>query len=95
MGLEQGTYAWVTGLTYETPAEGMLCAVGTNIVGMRLVLEVLTACECVEVLSLITNAVVVPAAMRSVFDVVDTEVRVSAGCGTMLMGEWLALLKNF
>ena len=71
MGLEQGTYAWVLGLTYEMPAEGMLRAVGTNVVGMRLVLEVLTARECVAVLSLVMNAVVVPVAMHSVFDMVD------------------------
>ena len=73
----------------------MLRAVGANVVGMRLVLEVLTARECVAVLSFVTNAVVVPAAMCSVFDVVDAEVRASAGCGTVLMGEWLALLKIF
>ena len=86
------------GLTYEMPAEGMLRAVGTNIVGqlgMRLVLEVLTACECVMVFSLVMNAVVVPMAMHSVFDMVDAKMWVSAGCGTVLMGEWLALLKNF
>ena len=80
MGLEQGTYAWVAGPTYETPAEGMLRAVGANVVGMRLVLEVLTARKCVVVLSLVTNAVVAPVAMRSMFDVVDTEVQASAGC---------------
>ena len=80
MGPEQGTYAWVAGPTYETPAEGMLRTVGANVVGMRLVLEVLTAHECVAVLSLVTNTVVAPAAMRSMFDVVDAEVRASAGC---------------
>ena len=80
MGLEQGTYAWAAGLMYETPAEGMLCAVGANVFGMRLVLEVVTAHECVMVLSLVMNAVVAPTAMRSVFDVVDAEVRVLAGC---------------
>ena len=80
MGLEQGTYAWVAGPTYKMPAEGMLRTVGANIFGMRLVLEVLTACECVTVLSLVMNAVVVPMAMHSVFDVVDPEVRALAGC---------------
>ena len=88
-------YAWVMGPTYEMPADGMLCAVSVNVVGMRLVLEVLTACECVMVLSLIMNAVMVPVAMCSVFDMVDAKMWVSAGCGTVLMGEWLALLKNF
>ena len=71
---------------YEMPAEGMLCAVGANIVGIRMVTEVLTARECVTVLSLITDTVVAPTAMRSVFDAVDVEVWVSAGCGVVLSG---------
>ena len=37
-------------------------------------------------LSLITNAVAAPTAMRSVFDAVDVEVWVSAGCGVVLSG---------
>ena len=78
---------------YETPTEGMLCTVGANIVGMRMVPEVLTACICVVVLSLIMNVVMVPMVMCSVFNVVDMEVWALAGCDAMLMGEWLALLK--
>ena len=55
--------------------------------------EVLTACKCIAVLSLIANVVVVPMAMCSVFDMVDVEVQALAECGTVLMGEQLALLK--
>ena len=94
MGLEQGTYAWVMGLMYEMPAEGMLRAVGANIIGMRMVPEVLTACECVVVLILITDAVMAPVVMCSVVDMLDMEVWASAGCGTVLMDECLALLKK-
>ena len=94
MGLEQGTYTWVTGLTYKTPAEGMLCTVGVNVVGMRMVPEVLTAHKCIMVLSLVTDAIMAPTAMHSVFDMVDTEVWALAGCSTVLIGEWPALLKK-
>ncbi|KIP07788.1 hypothetical protein PHLGIDRAFT_29880 [Phlebiopsis gigantea 11061_1 CR5-6] len=60
--LHEGTYAYVSGPTYETPAEGrFLRAAGADVVGMSTVPEVLAAREAgvsVAVLSLVTNAVV-------------------------------------
>ena len=47
------------------------------------------------VLCLLTDTVVVLVVMHSVFDMVDAEVWASAGCGMVLMGEWLALLRIF
>lgn len=39
--LAEGTYAWVSGPTYETPAEGrFLRAAGADVVGMSTVPEV-------------------------------------------------------
>jgi len=62
--LQEGVYAWVSGPTYETPAEGrFLRAAGADVVGMSTVPEVIAAREEgmeVMVLSLITNAVVIP-----------------------------------
>ncbi|KAJ7067849.1 nucleoside phosphorylase domain-containing protein [Mycena amicta] len=60
----EGTYAWVSGPTYESPAEGrFLRLVGADVVGMSTVPEVLAAREeglNVMALSLVTNAVVIP-----------------------------------
>lgn len=59
--LAEGVYAWVSGPTYETPAEGrFLRAAGADVVGMSTVPEVVAACaEGLEVLvlSLVTNGV--------------------------------------
>ena len=63
--LHEGTYAYVSGPSYETPAEGhFLRAAGADVVGMSTVPEVLAAREAgvaVAVLSLVTNAVVIGA----------------------------------
>ncbi|CAK5262456.1 unnamed protein product [Mycena citricolor] len=68
--LAEGTYAWVSGPTYETPAEGrFLRLVGADVVGMSTVPEVLAAREAgisVLALSLVTNAVVIPQGYRSI-----------------------------
>lgn len=78
--LAEGTYAWVSGPTYETPAEGrFLRAAGADVVGMSTVPEVLAAREEgmeVLVLSLVTNAVVIPETYRSIKEEVKAEVRV-------------------
>ena len=79
--LEEGTYAWVSGPTYETPAEGrFLRSIGGDVVGMSTVPEVIAAREEgmeVMVLSLITNKVVIPDAYRSIKEEVKAEVGVS------------------
>lgn len=78
--LEEGTYAWVSGPTYETMAEGkFLRAAGADVVGMSTIPEVLVAREEgmeVIVLSLVTNKVVVdqPKGSLSVKDEVEAEV---------------------
>lgn len=76
--LAEGTYAWVSGPTYETPAEGrFLRTVGADVVGMSTVPEVLAAREeglNVMVLSLVTNFVVIPDSYRSIRDEVKAEV---------------------
>jgi len=75
--LAEGTYAWVSGPTYETPAEGrFLRAAGADVVGMSTVPEVVAARDEgmeVTVLSLVTNAVVIPATYRSIKDEVAAE----------------------
>lgn len=57
--MERGTYAWVTGPSYETPAEvRMLQAMGADVVGMSTVPEVLVAAARrlpVAAVSLVTN----------------------------------------
>lgn len=57
--LERGTYAWVTGPSYETPAEiAMLRRMGAHVVGMSTVPEVLAARALqlpVAAVSLVTN----------------------------------------
>lgn len=76
--LAEGTYAWVSGPTYETPAEGrFLRNIGADVVGMSTVPEVLAAREeglDVMVLSLVTNDVVIPQMYRSIRDEVKAEV---------------------
>ncbi|KDQ32740.1 hypothetical protein PLEOSDRAFT_1034076 [Pleurotus ostreatus PC15] len=73
----EGTYAWVSGPTYETPAEGrFLRAAGADMVGMSTVPEVLAAREAgvgVLVLSLATNMVVIPEKYRSIKEEVEAE----------------------
>ncbi|KAJ7594198.1 inosine guanosine and xanthosine phosphorylase family protein [Mycena floridula] len=75
--LAEGVYAWVSGPTYETPAEGrFLRNAGADVVGMSTVPEVVVAREeglNVMVLTLVTNAVVIPAAYRSIKDEVQAE----------------------
>jgi purine-nucleoside phosphorylase len=76
--LAEGTYAWVSGPTYETPAEGrFLRNAGADVVGMSTVPEVVAAREegmRVVVLSLVTNAVVIPSKDRSIKEEVEAEV---------------------
>ena len=76
--LSEGTYAWVSGPTYETPAEGrFLRAAGADVVGMSTIPEVLAAREMgieVAVLSLVTNAVVIGDSYRSVREELEAEV---------------------
>ena len=78
--LAEGTYAWVSGPTYETPAEGrFLRHIGADVVGMSTIPEVLAAREeglDAMVLSLVTNFVVIPDTYRSIREEVKTEVLV-------------------
>jgi len=78
--LAEGTYAWVSGPTFETPAEGrFLRLIGADVVGMSTIPEVLAAREeglNVMVLSLVTNFVVIPDTYRSIRDAVKAEVLV-------------------
>ena len=80
--LAEGTYAWVSGPTYETRGEArLLASAGATVVGMSTVPEVVAARDegiRVLVLSLVTNMVVgvEPAARgRSVREELDAEVR--------------------
>lgn len=77
--LAEGTYAWVAGPAYETPAEGLfLRNAGAHVVGMSTIPEVVAAREEnleVMVLSLVTNQVVVPDTYRSIKAEVEAEVR--------------------
>lgn len=79
--LAEGTYAWVSGPTYESPAEGkFLRGAGADVVGMSTVPEVVAAREegvKVLALSLVTNAVVIPEKYRSIKEEVQAEVRSS------------------
>ena len=74
----EGTYAWVSGPTYESPAEGrLLRAAGADVVGMSTVPEVLAAREEgleVIALSLVTNPVIIPDTYRSIKAEVKAEV---------------------
>jgi len=75
--LAEGVYAWVSGPTYETAAEGrFLRKAGADLVGMSTVPEVLAAREeglNVMVLSLATNFVVIPETYRSIREEVRAE----------------------
>jgi len=75
--LAEGTYAWVSGPVYETPAEGhFLRAAGGDVVGMSTIPEVLAAREMdveVAVLSLVTNVVVMPVGYKSIREEVEAE----------------------
>lgn len=77
--LAEGTYAWVSGPAYETPAEGrFLRNAGAHVVGMSTIPEVVAAREEgleIMVLSLVTNMVVIPDKYRSIRDEVEAEVR--------------------
>ena len=80
--LAEGTYAWVSGPTYETRGEAALLAgAGACVVGMSTVPEVVAARDegmRVLVLSLVTNmvvGVVRGTGVRSVRDELDAEVR--------------------
>lgn len=77
--LAEGVYAWVSGPTFETPAEARLLRnAGADVVGMSTVPEVLAAREeglNVMVLSLTTNFVVIPQTYRSIREEVRAEVR--------------------
>ncbi|KAG8920936.1 phosphatidyl inositol kinase [Tulasnella sp. 417] len=76
--LAEGTYAWVSGPTYESPAEGrLLRAAGADVVGMSTVPEVVAAKQAgmdVVVLSLVTNPVVIPETYRSARAEVEAEI---------------------
>lgn len=76
--LAEGVYAWVSGPTYESPAEGrFLRRAGADVVGMSTVPEVLAAREesvNVMVLSLVTNFVIIPDSYSSIRDEVKAEV---------------------
>ncbi|KAK0484935.1 inosine guanosine and xanthosine phosphorylase family protein [Armillaria novae-zelandiae] len=75
--LAEGVYAWVSGPTYESPAEGrFLRNAGADVVGMSTVPEVLAAKQeglNVLALSLVTNAVVIPDKYRSIKEEVRDE----------------------
>ncbi|KAK0469331.1 nucleoside phosphorylase domain-containing protein [Desarmillaria tabescens] len=75
--LAEGVYAWVSGPTYESPAEGrFLRNAGADVVGMSTVPEVVAARQeglNVLALSLVTNAVVIPDKYRSVKEEVKAE----------------------
>ncbi|KAJ3570888.1 hypothetical protein NP233_g4111 [Leucocoprinus birnbaumii] len=75
--LAEGTYAWVCGPTYETPAEGrFLRNAGADVVGMSTVPEVVAAKDeglDVMVLSLVTNFVVIPSSYWSIREEVEAE----------------------
>ncbi|KDQ56773.1 hypothetical protein JAAARDRAFT_131880 [Jaapia argillacea MUCL 33604] len=75
--LSEGIYAWVSGPTYESPAEGrFLRNAGASVVGMSTVPEVCVAKEEgmeVMVLSLVTNFVVIPEKYRSIKEEVQAE----------------------
>ncbi|KAF8812815.1 hypothetical protein BYT27DRAFT_7182271 [Phlegmacium glaucopus] len=75
--ITEGVYAWVSGPSYETAAEGkFLRNIGADVVGMSTVPEVLAAREeglNVMVLSLVTNFVVIPETYRSIREEVRAE----------------------
>lgn len=76
--IKEGTYAYVSGPTYETPAEGrFLRNAGADVVGMSTIPEVIVAREEgleVCIISLVTNFVVIPEGYLSVREEVEAEV---------------------
>ena len=74
----EGIYCWVTGPTYETPAEGrFLRQAGADVVGMSTIPEVIAAHHAgvkVLVLSLVTNFVVIPDQYPSAKAIVEAEI---------------------
>ncbi|EIM20233.1 inosine guanosine and [Wallemia mellicola CBS 633.66] len=78
----EGVYCWVTGPTYETPAEGrLLRQAGADVVGMSTIPEVIAAHHAgvkVLVLSLVTNFVVIPDTYPSAKAIVDAEINGTA-----------------
>ncbi|KAG8926809.1 hypothetical protein FRC02_008645 [Tulasnella sp. 418] len=76
--LTEGTYAWVSGPTYESSAEGrFLRSAGADVVGMSTVPEVVAARQAgveVLVLSLVTNPVIIPDSYRSARAEVEAEI---------------------
>ncbi len=102
--LAEGTYAWVSGPTYETRGEAsLLASAGASVVGMSTVPEVVAARDegiRVLVLSLVTNMVagVVQATHgRSVREELDAEVRSRNICFFALPAEkyWFFFLALF
>ena len=93
--LAEGTYAWVSGPTYETRGEArLLASAGATVVGMSTVPEVVAARDegiRVLVLSLVTNLVVgvdeQDTRGRSVREELDAEVRNRFIYICLLLGE--------
>lgn len=85
--LAEGTYAWVTGPTYESSVEGrFLSKAGADVVGASTVPEVLVAREEnmeVLVLSLVTNSVVTAQRESIRADVESELVRMTIFAGQM------------
>jgi purine-nucleoside phosphorylase len=93
LALTEGTYAWVTGPTYESSVEGrFLSMAGADVVGASTVPEVLVAREEgmeVLVLSLVTNTVVT--APR---ESVRVEVEAELVCQVAFRGQMLITEKS-
>jgi len=87
--VQEGTYAWVSGPTYETPAEGrFLRDAGADVVGMSTVPEVVVAKDEgmeVLVLTLVTNFVVIPPSYWSIKEEVQAEVRFPSPCSKLII----------
>lgn len=96
--LAEGTYAWVSGPTYESQAEGrFLRNAGADVVGMSTVPEVLVARQAgvdVLVLSLVTNPVIIPDGYRSARDDVEAEVRLNVFAFARIHNAVVAPLPN-
>jgi purine-nucleoside phosphorylase len=92
----EGTYAWVSGPTFESPAEGrFLRAAGADVVGMSTVPEILAAREEgleVLALSLVTNFVVIPDTYRSIKEMVQAEVLPRPVTQKILFTDFLRLI---
>jgi len=80
--VQEGVYAWVTGPTYETRAEGLFIrSMGADVVGMSTVPEVIAARHAglrVLTLSLVTNSVVLTRC-RSAAEAVQQDSATSVG----------------